>query len=144
MPTYNITNIPGALVYEKTNAAPGDRCPRNRVLVFNVLAQAGLAVGDTVQVLVPVPAWARRAWVSKRTDTANPDVLQAYVEDATAGITNYLPNSPVGTQAAAYLTSAVNSSHHVIPACGDYIRVLLTIANAVPTACRIWVGFFDT
>lgn len=71
MPSYDLNQVANATVLEVKKPQLANRYERH----YNVKAQAGLAVGDTVYADIDIPDWCRTIVVQKRTDTSNADTL---------------------------------------------------------------------
>ncbi|MDE2442408.1 MAG: hypothetical protein KGP14_15430, partial [Betaproteobacteria bacterium] len=87
MATYNLDNVAGALILEVAKTKAALRYERH----YNVLAQAGLAIGDTVQFTIQIPEWVRTIVASKRTNTANADTLTVQCNDPALTLPEMLP-----------------------------------------------------
>lgn len=141
MPTFNITQTPGALVQQTNRPQLAQRAEFH----YNPLAQAGLAVNDTVQVDLVVPDWCRTIVVSKRTNTSNADVLTVQCQDPGLPIA---PTLPIKTANAVQTggSTANNAANAVLMQLypvGNTIRVSLTFVSSLPTQCLLSIGFYD-
>ncbi|MFN3886130.1 MAG: hypothetical protein ACK4MG_04155 [Aquabacterium sp.] len=141
MPTFNITQTPGALVAQVNRPQLAQRSE----LHYNPLAQAGLAVNDTVLVDAVVPDWCRTIVVSKRTNTANADVLTVQCQDPNLPIAPTLPIK-TANQVQTGGSTANNAANAVLMQLypvGNLIRVSLTFVTSLPAQCLLSIGFYD-
>ncbi|PXX42224.1 hypothetical protein [Aquitalea magnusonii] len=144
MATYNL-DAPAlagaALVLEVSKAKAALRYERH----YNVLAQAGLAVGDTVQFTLTVPEWVRTIVASKRTNTANADVLTVQCADPGLTLPEMLPIKTASSVQTGGSTSnaASNAVLMQLYPVGNSITVSLTLATSVPAQCELSIAFYD-
>lgn len=153
MATYDLASITGAVVINGTPyTPPGEQHPSRSEYLINVLAiGAGLLAGDTAQILIPVPKWATRVMVAKRTDTSNADVLQVNprwpVAAPSAPTGMYLPPQSSGSTPLATSPSWVNPASGSVQmnlmAFGEAINVSLALVTSVPTYCYLNVVFYE-
>ena len=141
MATYDLNQVAGAVVLEVIKPQLANRYEKH----YNVKAQAGLAVGDTVYADIDVPDWVRTIVVQKRTDTSNADTLSAQCQDAGPTIP---PMLPIKTANAVQVggsssNSAGNAVLMQLFPIGKKIRVSLLIATSVPTNCMLSVAMYD-
>lgn len=141
MATYNLDAVTGAIALELKKLQLAMRYERH----YNVLAQAGLAVGDTVYFNIAIPEWVRTICVGKRTDTSNADTLTVQCQDPNMPIQ---PVLPIKTASAVQTTgSTTNTASNTIlmqlyPV-GNVIQVSLQIATSLPTKCLLSIEFYD-
>jgi hypothetical protein len=141
MTTTNLDTVSNALVLEVKRPQMAGRYEKH----FNVKAVSGLAVGDTVYFDVTLPDWVRTVCVSKRTDTANADTLTVQSQDPGLTIQPVLPiktATAVQTKGSTDNTASNTVLMQLYPV-GNTIRVLLTLATAVPTNCLLSLMLFD-
>lgn len=141
MPSYDLNQVAGATVLEVKKPQLANRYERH----YNVKAQAGLAVGDTVYADLDIPDWCRTIVVQKRTDTSNADTLTVQCQDAGPTIP---PMLPIKTANAVQVggsssNSAGNAVLMQLFPIGKKIRVSLLIATSVPTNCMLSVAMYD-
>lgn len=141
MPSYDLNQVASAVVLEVKKPQLANRYERH----YNVKAQAGLAVGDTVYADLDIPDWCRTIVVQKRTDTSNADTLTVQCQDSG------LPIQPVLTIKTANAVQTGGSSSnanngavlmHLFPI-GNKVRVSLTLATSVPGACLLSIALYD-
>jgi len=144
MATYNLDapSLGGAaLVLEVSKTRAALRYERH----YNVLAQAGLAVGDTVYFDVLVPEWVRTVVASKRTDTSNADTITVQCQDPNLTTPVFLPIKTANSIQTGGSTSntAANAVLMQLYPVGNSIRVMLTIATSLPTKCMLSIALYD-
>jgi hypothetical protein len=144
MATYNLDTVAGALIVDSMKRQNGNgayRYDRH----YNVLAQAGLSVGDIVYFDIDVPEWVRTVTSEKRSASSNADVLSMVAIDpafVAVGIQPYLFSIYANTPA----TNNANTNCNVM-ACkpvGSKIRVSLTLAGSVPANLLLGVMMYDS
>jgi hypothetical protein len=141
MATYDLNQVANALVLEVQKTQMAERWEKH----FNPLAQAGLAVGDTVYFDVVVPEWVRSIVISKRTNTANADTLTAQCQDAGPLIAPVLPIKNAGAVQTTG-ASANNAAGTVLIQCapiGKTVRVSLLLATSVPAQALLSIAMYD-
>lgn len=139
--TYDLATVANATVMEVNKPQLAYRYERH----INVLAQAGLVVGDTCRIDLDVPDWVRTIVVAKRTDTSNADTLTVTCQDSGLPIQPVLPiktASAVQTGGSSSNAAASVVLMQLFPV-GKKIRVSLTLASSVPAACLLSIGFYD-
>lgn len=141
MATYDLNLVANAVVLEVKRQQMAVRYERH----YNILAQAGLLVGDIVFFDIDVPDWVRTIIVSKRTNTANADSLTVQCQDSGLPIP---PVLPIKTAAAVQVggsssASAGNAVLMQLYPVGNKIRVQLTLVTSVPTQALLSVAFHD-
>ena len=112
---------------------------------YNVLAQSGLAVGDTVIFNITMPEWCRTIVVGKRTNTANADVLSVICVEPNLTTPIYLPiktANSVQVGGSTYSGAASEVLMQLFPM-GDSIQVQCQIATSVPTQFMLSVALYD-
>lgn len=144
MATYNL-DAPAlngaALVLEVSKTKAAMRYERH----YNVLAQGGLNVGDTVTASLPVPEWVRTIVVSKRSNTSNADTLTVQCSDPNLTIPLMLPIKTANSVQIGGSTSnsAGNALLMQLYPLGNNITVSLTLATSVPAQCELSIAFYD-
>ena len=141
MAIYNLDNVANALILEVAKTRAALRYERH----YNVLAQSGLLVGDTVQFALTVPEWARTIVASKRTNTANADTLTVQCNDTQLTLPEMLPiktasSVQVGGSTANTASNALLMQLYPI---GNSILVSLTLATSVPAQCEVSIALYD-
>ena len=141
MTTYNLDAVAGGVLSERIRPQLAMRWERH----YNIIAQAGLAVGDILQADIPVPNWVRTIVVSKRTNTANADTLTVQCQDAALPIAPVLPIKTANAiqTSGSSSNSASNTILMQLYPVGDFIRVLLTIATSIPAQGVLSIAFYD-
>ncbi|AWI53202.1 hypothetical protein DEH84_06990 [Aquabacterium olei] len=141
MATYDLTQNASATVLEVLKPQLAYRYERH----VNVLAQGGLAVGDTVYFDVDVPDWCRTIVASKRTNTANADTLTVTCVDSGPAIQPMLAiktASQVQTGGSTSSAAASSVMMQLYPV-GKKVRIALTLATSVPAQCVLSVSLYD-
>lgn len=142
MATYNLDQVPNALIMDSMKRQNGNGAYRYD-RYYNVLAQAGLAVGDTVLFQVDVPEWVRTITSQKRANTANSDSITLSSADAQFTGTQPLLFSIYGNTPA---TNSSNTNCNIM-ACkpvGSRIQVAMTLSGSVPSSLTFGVSMYDT
>ena len=141
MAIYNLDQVVGGVLLELMRPQIAFRWERH----YNLVAQAGIAVGDVQFADLVVPNWVRTIVVSKRTNTSNPDTLTVQCQDSPLTIAPVLPiktASSIQTSGSSS-SAASNTILMQLYPMGNLIRVLLTLAGSVPTAAVLSVAFYD-
>lgn len=141
MASYDLNQVAGAVVLEINKPQLAYRYEKH----YNVKAQAGLAVNDTVYADIDVPDWVRTIVVQKRTDTSNADVLNVQCQDAGPTIAPVLPiKTANAVQTGGSSSNAANGAvlMQLFPV-GKKIRVSLQLITGVPTNCMLSVAMYD-
>lgn len=141
MASYDLNQVAGANVLEVKKPQLANRYEKH----FNVKAQAGLAVGDTVYADIDVPDWVRTIVVQKRTDTSNADTLTVQCQDSGLPIQPVLPIKTANAVQTGGSSSNANNGAvlmQLFPV-GNKIRVALTLATSVPGACLLSICLYD-
>jgi hypothetical protein len=141
MPSYDLNTVAGASVLEVKKPQLANRYEKH----FNVKAQAGLAVGDTVYADFDVPDWCRTIVVQKRTDTSNADTLTVQCQDTGLPIQPVLPIKTANAVQTGGSSSNANNGAVLMQLfpIGNKIRVALTLATSVPGACLLSICLYD-
>jgi hypothetical protein len=142
MATYNLDTVAGALLVDSMKRQNGNgtyRYDRH----YNVLAQAGLAVGDTVYFDIDVPEWVRMLVAEKRSAAANADTLtMTAIDPQFVGIQPLLFSVYANTPATN--NTATNCNIMACKPVGSRIRVSLTIAGSVPANLLLSLMMYDS
>ena len=143
MTTYNLDTVANALIVDSMKRQNGNGAYRYD-RYYNVLAQAGLVVGDVAYFDIDVPEWVRTITSQKRSSTSNADSLVMSSVD---------PQFNTGVQPLLFSiyanmpgTSNANTNCNVM-ACkpvGSRVRVALTLAGSVPTSLVLGVSMYDS
>lgn len=118
-----------------------------KVIHCNLSALPALAVGDQVQVIIPTPAWACRAFISKITNTVLADILAIYSSDSPTGTVNQIPlNSSAGASATlttCYIAPVTNTAGTEGRPMGKYTFFMFQVnATTAPAlASGVAMGF---
>lgn len=143
MTTYNLDTVANALIVDSMKRQNGNGAYRYD-RYYNVLAQAGLVVGDVVYFDIDVPEWARTITSQKRSSSSNADqlVMSSVDPQFNTGVQPLLFSIYANTPG----TSNTNTNCNVM-ACkpvGSRVRVSLTLAGSVPTSLVLGVSMYDS
>ena len=143
MTTYNLDTVANALIVDSMKRQNGNGAYRYD-RYYNVLAQAGLVVGDVVYFDIDVPEWVRTITSQKRSSSSNADqlVMSSVDPQFNTGVQPLLFSIYANTPA----TSNTNTNCNVM-ACkpvGSRVRVSLTLAGSVPTSLVLGVSMYDS
>lgn len=141
MPSYDLNQVANATVLEVKKPQLANRYERH----YNVKAQAGLAVGDTVYADLDIPDWCRTIVVQKRTDTSNADTLTVQCQDAGLPIQPVLPIKTANAVQTGGSSSNANNGAVLMQLfpIGNKVRVALTLATSVPGSCLLSIALYD-
>ena len=143
MAIFNLDAYAGAIALEIKRSQNAIRYEKH----FNlkVASLSALAVGDTVYSDVSVPDWCRTVIVSKRTDTANPDVLTIAAQEVGLAVQPALPlkTSPTVQTVGSTSNSASNTVQMQCYPIGATIRLSLQIANSLPSQAVLSIAMYD-
>ena len=143
MTTYNLDTVANALIVDSMKRQNGNGAYRYD-RYYNVLAQAGLVVSDTVYFDIDVPEWVRTITSQKRSSSSNADqlVMSSVDPQFNTGVQPLLFSIYANTPG----TSNTNTNCNVM-ACkpvGSRVRVSLTLAGSVPTSLVLGVSMYDS
>ncbi|MBU3625723.1 hypothetical protein ICN48_05675 [Polynucleobacter sp. JS-Safj-400b-B2] len=143
MTTYNLDTVANALIVDSMKRQNGNGAYRYD-RYYNVLAQAGLVVGDVAYFDIDVPEWVRTITSQKRSSTSNADslVMSSVDPQFNTGVQPLLFSIYANTPG----TSNANTNCNVM-ACkpvGSRVRVALTLAGSVPTSLVLGVSMYDS
>jgi hypothetical protein len=146
--TYNIGATPACQkVMAQPSYVPGENAPTRMEWVFDCKQQAGLAVGDQLNMTIKMPPWAGRVVVQKRTDTANADILTAQAGWPSVALpaAGLLPGSDAqnAVSGVGYLNSAGNSTTISARPMGEELLVGLQLVTSVPGSCLVIVVIYQ-
>ena len=143
MTTYNLDTVANALIVDSMKRQNGNGAYRYD-RYYNVLAQAGLVVGDAVYFDIDVPEWVRTITSQKRSSSSNADslVMSSVDPQFNTGVQPLLFSIYANTPG----TSNTNTNCNVM-ACkpvGSRVRVSLTLAGSVPASLVLGVSMYDS
>lgn len=141
MATFNLDAVAGSVLSELIRPQLAFRWERH----YNILAPAGLAVGDTVYADIVLPPWVRTLVLAKRTNTANADVLSAVCQDPGLPIAPVLPiKTASAVQTGGSSSNAANNAvlMQLFPI-GNLVRFSLQFVLLLPAQGVMTIAMYD-